>query len=257
MIPFIHTAYGDIPTFIICATAGILGLFIYLHIILRFSEDRDTEEAYIFPKIVISGMAGLATAALFDAIFKYIKYGYFQIRGITFYGGLIGAVLTIFILLSVPFPTSSRLSRAEWFEIITPGFIIFHIFGRIGCFFAGCCYGKATDGPLGIVFPDNSEHHIYHNGEACYPTQLFEAFALILILFIVIYSKEKFITYLLLYSVCRFSLEFLRGDDRGSTATVLSPAQCISVGIFLCGIVLSFRRKTVLKRQKHQHPTAS
>ena len=119
-------------------------------------------------------------------------------------------------------------------------FIIFHFWGRIGCFFAGCCYGKITESWIGVCFPDNMELEIMHHGTKCYPTQLFEAFALVLILAILKFVKKKFKTYLFLYSCFRFILEFFRGDNRGYLSDYLSPAQIVSVTILTVMIFLEF-----------------
>ncbi len=131
---------------------------------------------------------------------------------------------------------------------LTPPFILFHFCGRIGCFFGGCCYGKATDSCLGIVFPDNPAAGIYHNGIKCYPTQLFEAFALLIILIAVCAIKNKIFCYLLFYSVCRFVIEFFRGDERGYISQFISPAQTISIVVFVFSVI---KLSTVFKKRIH------
>ena len=104
--------------------------------------------------------------------------------------------------------------------------MIFHFFGRIGCFLGGCCYGKVTTFKLGVAFPDNVKENIFHYGSKRYPTQLFEAIILLIILVTILFvKKNKFKLYLILYSIARFFLEFLRGDDRGSVLINISPAQ--------------------------------
>ncbi len=232
MIPYIRTPFGDISSFSLCAVIGILMLFFLVHAKLKTSSNNVEEEVYIFPKIVFSGVVGFIFAGIFDSLFKFHLYGEFKITGITFYGGLIGSIVSFYVILRITEQTTTY-SVSEWFSILTPPFIVFHIFGRIGCFFGGCCYGKPTDSCFGIVFPNNEANNIFHNGVKCYPTQLFEVTVLIVILLIILTQKNKFEYYLLLYSVSRFLIEFFRGDERGNISNIFSPSQIVSIVIFL------------------------
>ncbi len=138
----------------------------------------------------------------------------------------------MYLLLKI-FPKNTEYSVATWFDKLSLPMVVFHFFGRIGCFFGGCCYGRETDSVLGVIFPDNIENGIVHAGEKCYPTQLFEAFLLLLIFIVLLYAKHRFKLYLFLYAVGRFFLEFLRGDERGSSIFGLSPSQTISIAILV------------------------
>ena len=242
MIPYIHTPFGDISSFAILVTAGILSLFLTVHMQLRKFPNWQDEELFIFPKILISGMAAFASSSVFDSFFKFLEYGKFEFSGITFYGGLIGAICCMYMLLKFS-KERTTYSVSDWFEISTIPVVIFHFFGRIGCFLGGCCYGKITASELGVAFPDNAKENIFHYGLKRYPTQLFEAIILLLILAVLFAAKKKFKTYLILYSVSRFFLEFLRGDDRGSVLINISPAQAISILIILVIISMTFFTK--------------
>ena len=246
MMPYIITIFGAIPTFPLCVALGILFMFWVLHLILKKSVEPKKEESFIFPKIVICLTVAFLFAALFDAFFKFLKYGQFKIKGITFYGGLFGAILSLYIQLKIAKKREfSQYSISEWFDILTLSVLSFHFWGRIGCFLGGCCYGKITTSIFGVIFPDNPLNNIVHDGVKRYPTQLFEAVALAIIFFIVLFRKKKFQTYLLFYAIVRFLLEFFRGDDRG-TFTYLSPAQIISIIILL--ILLLYNVKQLLKK---------
>ncbi len=238
MMPYISTTFGDVSTFPIFVAIGILALFLILIILLRKHPNKDNEENYIFPKIVISGLVGYFTAGIFDALFKWQLYGEFKITGITFYGGLIGASISLFLLLKIT-KTKTLLSIKEWFDMLTIPFIVFHVLGRLGCFFGGCCYGKTTASILGVYFPDNVEQNIFHNGLKCFPTQLFEVVALLIILFVILNNKDRFESYILYYSIARFVIEFFRGDVRGYITNIFSPAQIISIILFI--IVLLYK----------------
>lgn len=239
MKPYIVTPFGRISTFTIMLVCGVLVMFLLVHIKLRNDPSREKEEAFIFPKMVFCGMSGCFFAAVFDSVFKLRENGGFVLKGITFYGGLLGASITLLLILRLT-KQRTQYTIKDWFSILTIPFIAFHVFGRIGCFLGGCCYGKVTDSFVGIHFPDIPEHGIYHGGMKCYPTQLFEAAALLVILAVVIKVKKKFQTYLLLYAVARFLIEFYRGDDRGYIFEQISPAQTISIVIVLSLLVIRF-----------------
>lgn len=245
MIPTIGTAFGPIPTFPVCVVLGILLMLLLTSITLRREENYIIEENYIFPKLVISGLIGFVCSGLLDSLFKIPVYGKFKITGITFYGGFIGGAVSLFLLLKAT-PSKTGYSVREWFELLTHPFILFHTLGRIGCFFGGCCYGKVTDSILGFAFCDNPSNNIFHNGAKRYPTQLFEATALILIFLLLLRKKNKFSNYVMLYATARFIIEFFRDDERGYISAILSPAQLISV--LLLTIAISCKAITAWKQ---------
>lgn len=238
MIPYIHTPFGDISSFTMMIAVAALAMLFALHIVLKKSEDRENEEVFILNKIVISGFIGFVFSGIADALFKIRQNGGFVLKGITFYGGLIGAVVCMYLLLKFS-KKKTCYTVKEWFDNLTIPLIVFHFFGRIGCFLGGCCYGKNTDSVFGVSFPDNAEAGIIHNGAKCYPTQLFEAFSLVLIFVLVLFVQSKFEIYLCGYAVSRFIIEFFRGDNRGTYLLGLSPAQVISI-LILVAIICRF-----------------
>ena len=128
-------------------------------------------------------------------------------------------------------------------------------FGRIGCFLAGCCYGRPTDAFWGVTFPEGS---FAPAGVPLIPTQLISSvgdFAIAGIL--LLYNKRNKkagnvgILYMLLYGIGRFLVECLRSDDRG-TVGMLSTSQFISIGIVLLAIVLFFRHKLFKGTKKEE-----
>ncbi|MBS2026601.1 MAG: prolipoprotein diacylglyceryl transferase [Deltaproteobacteria bacterium] len=127
-----------------------------------------------------------------------------------------------------------------------------HIIGRLGCFFAGCCHGRATDLPWGVRFTSGAVDPALR-GVPVHPTQLYEAFCeLVLFTFLLrLAPKRRFdgqlaLTYALAYSVIRFVIEFFRGDPvRGFVFGVLSTSQFLSLLIFAAAataLVLTLRR---------------
>jgi phosphatidylglycerol:prolipoprotein diacylglycerol transferase len=119
-------------------------------------------------------------------------------------------------------------------------------FGRIGCFLAGCCYGRETDTAIGIAFHNSP---IAPNGVKLIPTQLFSSAGDFLIAVVLLVYARKGrkrgkvgALYLVLYSVGRFIIEFFRNDYRGSIG-VLSTSQFISLIILAIGTVMFFMGK--------------
>jgi phosphatidylglycerol:prolipoprotein diacylglycerol transferase len=184
-------------------------------------------------KLLIAAYFGIAGALLYDTLFKLIETGRFVFGGISFYGGLIGGAAALYVLCRRD--KSSSLTPIEWMDGMTLPFLAFHFCGRIGCFLGGCCYGKTTESFLGVYFPDIPEDNVFHYGQKCLPTQLFEAAAIALcaLLLATLLKKRRFVNYLILYPVCRFVIEFWRGDDRGSTGFFLSPSQLVSLLILV------------------------
>lgn len=148
-------------------------------------------------------------------------------EGFVVYGGVITGILSIYVYCKV-----KKLEFLDYIDIFAMYVPVNQAFGRIGCFLAGCCYGRRTDSFIGVVFPQGC---LAPAGVKLLPTQLFMAGGDFLIfLFIFIYNRKtrkSGITtglYLLLYSVGRFIIEFLRNDARGEVG-VLSTSQFISI----------------------------
>ncbi len=244
MIPYIITPWGNIPTFIIMICIGIMSFLGTLHMELNKNSDTE-EEIVILPKIIYSMLIGYFFAALFDSIFKFYENKKIVFSGITFYGGLIGGMFSLYVMLFFN-REHTKYSIKEWLDKLTIPFIIFHMWGRLGCFCAGCCYGKETNSFIGVKFPDNNLNNIFHHGNKCFPTQLFEVFALAIIVLCVSRTKNKCKTYLVLYSISRFIIEFFRGDSRGTFIAFLSPAQIISIVIMILVMVKKIFNKRYL-----------
>ncbi len=249
MMPYIHIAAAHIPTFPLCVVAGVLAMFLLIAQTLKRVPHTIDERNYIFPCVAFSGLIGFFSAGLFDSLVKFPLTGEFKMTGITFYGGLLGGMAALYGLLKVS-ARETRLSVKAWFDLLTVPFMVFHIFGRMGCFFGGCCYGKPTDSFIGVVFPDNLEQGIIHNGIKRFPTQLFEVAALVGILLLVTVTVNRFENYLMLYAVARFIIEFFRGDIRGAILPLFSPSQVVSLVLFIAVITAKCRRFAQMRRRE-------
>ena len=127
----------------------------------------------------------------------------------------------------------------SYLDLMIPSVALAQALGRVGCFLAGCCYGKETDSPLGVVFTNSD---FAPNGVKLLPTQLFMAGGDLIIMAVLLWYAAKrpmrgrtSALYLILYSIGRFFVEFLRNDDRG-TVGMLSTSQFIAIFTFLAGV---------------------
>ncbi len=135
--------------------------------------------------------------------------------GLVFYGGFIAALVAGVIFLKV-----KNIPVWKTADIMAPSAALAHFFGRIGCFFAGCCYGKHCDLPWAFTF--NHPDSLAPTGIPLHPTQLYEALNnLIIFCLLWFFRKRKkydgqiFWMYVLLYGITRFVLETFRADFRG------------------------------------------
>lgn len=157
-------------------------------------------------------------------------------NGYVVYGGVIGGILTSYIYCKV-----KKETFVPYFDLVMPAVSLAQGFGRIGCLFAGCCYGRETDAWYGIVFHNSKQAP---NGVKLIPTQIISSGAdLILCGILLLYAKKErengrvASLYLMLYGVGRFFIEFLRDDYRGSVG-ILSTSQFISIAALAAGIAL-------------------
>ena len=160
--------------------------------------------------------------------------------GYVWYGGLILALIVSYFYLK-----KKKMPLMKYLDILTPGGMLGLGIGRIGCFLAGCCYGKQTDLFWGVVFTQSIPKNL--RGLHLHPTQLLSAinaFALMFILLIILLKTKiktgaTFGILMIVYPITRFIIEYLRGDaDRmvylgglASTSQILS-LLLIPIGIF-------------------------
>lgn len=172
--------------------------------------------------------------------------------GFVVYGGIIAGVLAAYL-----YCRRKKVKFLEYFDISAPSIALAQGFGRIGCFFAGCCYGAPTDSCIGVVF----QHSLFApNGIKLIPTQLLSSGGdfLIAAALLIFASKARKTgrvgaLYLILYSIGRFIIEFFRGDERGAVG-ILSTSQFIALFILALGVALFFydRMPWVRKDKKEE-----
>jgi phosphatidylglycerol:prolipoprotein diacylglycerol transferase len=215
--------------------------------------------------VLVGGLVGSKVLMLFVEENVNIFTLDFLRSGGVFYGGLIGGFLAVVIIV--------RLYKLPFWKVadaFAPAVALGQAFGRQGCFAAGCCWGKPTDLPWGVHFsklgneytgvpiygPEGGDLHLH-------PTQLIESFTMLAVfgLLIWLHKHKKFdgqilIAYGILYSIFRFSIEFIRDDPRGdllgfTTLTGLSTSQGVSLLVAVSSIIFLIIR---LRKAKEALP---
>jgi len=246
----------SIPTYGVLVALGVL---VGLWISVRNSAKQGIkpENAWDFGIAVV--LAGIIGSKLLYLLVDWTYYtqhpreifslATLQAGGI-FSGGLIGA-----FIVAAWFLRKHHMPALATCDAFSPGLAMGHAIGRLGCFAAGCCYGKATDHFWGVTFNNPIAHELVGTplGHALEPTQLFESAVELCIFFLLtwMFNRKKFDgqifgAYLFLYGIARFLLEFLRDDPgRGSVfGGVLSGTQLIAIGLVLAGGIIWYLRPT-------------
>ena len=238
--------------YIVLPTYGVLA-FVggFVAVVLTFyrtnkykMEFSDFMKAFVF--CMIGGFIGSRVLFVLTKIpelmgdFSFYNVGKIIVQGgFVYYGGLFGALLGILIYTN----HGKKYVVPHIYNMIAPAIPLFHGFGRIGCFFAGCCYGKELEPP--IVFWEVLRLKRV-------PIQMFEAlFEFILCFIILIWEKKKcscnlLKVYLVSYGIFRFVIEFFRGDEVRGIFFGLSTSQWISVIVLLCFGCSDIRKKVCL-----------
>ena len=170
--------------------------------------------------------------------------------GFVFYGGLIGAMIALYLYLRI-----YKLPKYEFSDIYAVVAPLGHAIGRVGCHFGGCCYGMPYDGPGCVVYTERIGESAPLN-TPLFPIQLLEASSLIVLfeVLLVVYLRRKpagttTFVYIVSYAVLRFVLEFFRGDMIRGIAWSLSTSQWISIGLVIFAVTCLVVHKKKLKKE--------
>lgn len=184
-----------------------------------------------------------------DIDFKWVfanleNFNSFLGSGFIFYGGLIGGLIAFLFIKLI-----HKIPIYNYIKIITPCLAVAHAFGRIGCSFAGCCYGKKTLSNFYFIY----SHSISApNNVKLLPVQGIESvflFSMAILFTILVLKKVKLnipALYIVVYSVFRFIIEFWRGDVARGFLGFFSTSQLISF-IFIISIFIDFLIKKSIK----------
>ncbi len=240
---------------------GIIFAFLFVEL---FGKKKEAPRILI-SEVEITGVvaiiAGLIGAVLMQNLYDFIEKAneYIWTWAMTFYGGLLFGV-PVFLLLYFLWIRKRRGPCMTSFILpLAPSCIaIAQAFGRVGCFLAGCCYGKETSSWIGVAFP-GMDHKVI-------PTNLLEAVFLFLLVGVLLWigfskvEKWGFPVYLIAYGAWRFVIEFYRGDHRGNFIPGLSPSQFWSIVLFVLGLsyiafLIFYPRHKVRGKEKANSPS--
>lgn len=245
ILPYLHFS---VSSYSLMGGIGAIAALLFLYT----RKDRlNIRIKDLFEYIVVCTVFGAALARLMYVIalipsMEHITFEelLFQLwnGGIVFYGGLFGVIIGI-----IGVSKYRNRKPIEVLNVVAPTFPLFHAFARFGCLLAGCCYGIEWSWGVRMIDEENIIR---------LPVQLFECLCNVSIFIgITIFSIKKqtdkynLMIYLFSYSICRFVLEFFRGDSiRGIWAGRLSTAQCISIAIIFL-YILYYVKKLWIRRK--------
>lgn len=257
MLPTFEVFGLEIPMFGVMMMCGTLAAFIlltYTRKFIRFTEDQLISAALWAILLGFIGAKLLFWIVELDNILANPHYLIETLRsGFVFYGALIGGVIGLWL-----YSARKKLPFLAFVDLFVPSLVLGQAFGRIGCFFAGCCYGSPSSCAIAVTYPPGSGAPA---GIPLLPTQLMESAFLFLLtaaLVLILKRHKPFGTvtgwYLVLYGVWRFIIEFYRSDERGAVGT-LSTSQFIGIFIVLAGVILLVLIcKKTLTRSELEHP---
>jgi len=256
--PVVHLWILQLPTyFLIISFVCCLGVFILPWWAERFGQS-EALASKLYLLILVSGFLG---GRLFHILFEdwsyYVQHPlemlYVWQGGFVFLGGVALALLASWYWLK-----KQGEDFLQWADLFAPWMSFGYAFGRVGCFFNGCCYGKECHLPWAVKFP--AHMFVIEPFVSRHPTQIYAFLgAIFTFLMLAIWSvkrKEKweafkntgfiFFAWLMLSGFFRFVIEFYRDDDRGPLYYGFSISSMLSVLMVGCGFWLWIWRRNAL-----------
>jgi len=244
----LHFGNFYLPTYGVLVALGFLaGLWITVKLARRAGMNPEV----VTNLAVYSALAGLLGAKILMLIFDWgqrdkppiFSLATLQAAGVWQGGFVLALIVAIFYM------RQNRLAPLATFDVFAPGVALGHAIGRIGCFAAGCCWGTECSLPWAVTFHnlDANELTGVPLGVPLHPAQIYEMLAE-LGLFVLLYwlirrphAPGRIMgAYLLLSSISRFSIEFVRFHEQGLHYG-LSWTQWISIGLAIVGVFLLAR----------------
>jgi phosphatidylglycerol---prolipoprotein diacylglyceryl transferase len=250
MFPYlIHLGSFSLPTYgVLVALAFLTALGMASH----FAKKRGLQSEKIVNLGVYCALAGMLGAKLLMIAMdpelrahpaEIFSLATLQSAGI-FFGGLILALVFAFFYMR-----AQGLPVLATSDIFAPGLALGHGIGRLGCFAAGCCWGKPTHLPWAVTFSNPAATTGVPLGIPLHPTQLYEAFAEAIVCIVLVSQLRRphrdgqvIGLYGVLYGIVRFAVEFLREHDASNPlGGPFTLEQWISLALAIGGIYLIFR----------------
>jgi phosphatidylglycerol:prolipoprotein diacylglycerol transferase len=240
----------SLPTYGLLVASGlILGLLVTVNLAKRQGIDEDR----IWNMGLVAILAGIIGSKLLYLLTTWQEHPDQQLRIFSLdtlqSGGVFSGGLLLSIVVCYWYAVRHHMPKLKTADSFAPGIALGHAVGRLGCFAAGCCYGKPTTLPWGVTFTNRIAGELVGTplNVRLHPTQIYEFVAegLIFVLLLRLFRHRRFpgeisAAYLFLYGVARYFLEFLRGDpDRGAMfGGVMSVTQFIALLLVIGGGIL-------------------
>ncbi len=224
----------------------------------RRGRDRGVASSFIYDLAIVIILSAIAGSRVYYVAVNYDTFAVDPLSilriwegGLSMYGGLVAALLASYF-----YSRSKGLSFRKVADIVAPTLAIGIAITRVGCFFNGCCFGKATTFFTGIEFPPFGEAGRVLGNVPVHPTQLYESlFGLGILPVLILVERRRppdgilFGTFLVLYSILRFLIDFFRYYSIRSTfefmEIVLTYNQIISLLLLVVGLLfLRYRPAT-------------
>ncbi|MFB0509490.1 MAG: prolipoprotein diacylglyceryl transferase, partial [bacterium] len=168
-------------------------------------------------------------------------------------GGLVSAIVA-----GILYARRERMPLIKMFDAVAPAIVLGEFFTRIGCFLNGCCFGKPTNLPCGIIFPHNSLAGYLFPDIAIHPTQLYSSLAGLSLFFIALWLEKRklrdgilFFIIIALYSLYRFLIDFVRYyEDSGNFLINQAISLILIAGSIIMILALTRKKTNVIKDKK-------
>ena len=218
------------------AVGALVGLWLFRRELRRSGLPETGVDAGVVG--LLGGMAGAKLLWLFEHLGEEpVTQLLFSRGGMSWFGGFAGGVLA-----GLWFMNRKRLPKIAVLAAATPGLAVGHAIGRIGCFLVGDDYGRPTDLPWAVAFPEG----LPPTSVPVHPTQLYEAAALIPLALLLLRWRRQgradhvvLGAYLVLAGSLRFAIEFIRVNER--VVGILSVAHLAALTAILTGALLLWR----------------
>jgi len=230
-------------------TIGWYGIMVTLAIVtlIAWALFSIRKDKLVTPDMVINAaIVGIPSGIIFSRFLHVLDFWDYYManpgkiiggEGLSIWGAVLGAAIGIWIFSVI----NKKFSFGHMADILAPGIILAQAIGRVGCTLNGCCYGKTTDLPWAIVYTNPSTHGPI--GIPVHPTQIYEIIFNLIVFGILLLLRKRlkpdgslFLVYLILYSIWRLGIDFIR--DGTPFLFGLHEAQIVSIAVLIIAVPL-------------------
>jgi phosphatidylglycerol:prolipoprotein diacylglycerol transferase len=249
-----HIGHFTLPTYGFLVSFGVV---VAILLIQKMAKEQGMDPDKVWNLAIIFVFAGIVGAKLLMFIAEWDRFVANPSEIFSFStlqaGGVFSGGVVLAVICGAWYMRRNHMPGLRTADVFAPGLALGHAFGRLGCFSAGCCFGRETSVPWSVVFHNPLANEIggVPLGIHIHPTQLYEMIVE-LANFAVLYwmlKHKKFEgqvvgAYMFIYGVARFFLEFLRGDPgRGQLfGTWMTETQGIALAMVIAGTIIWLRR---------------